>query len=246
MPLITLGSKYGSWTLLDVPENYGCVLISCGLGEDASFDIEFATRYRARVHMVDPTPRAITHYEQIHAALGSGATSSYVPGGRQPVSAYDLSAIEKEQLGLNVVAVADRHGEAKFFGPPNPNDVSYSLVNFQNGYATDTPHIIVRTIPVEDLFVGLQDRNTILKLDIEGAEIPALARLATSPMRPQQILVEYDELAQPSRLARKKFEGAHQALLSIGYQSVYFDGRTCVSYVRSDIGGRRPRNNRGT
>jgi FkbM family methyltransferase len=61
-PKVRLGSDYGGWTFLDLPELRGSTIISGGLGEDASFDIPFADRYGARVVMVDPTPRAAAFF----------------------------------------------------------------------------------------------------------------------------------------------------------------------------------------
>lgn len=245
-PLIRIGTAYGGWTLLDGPRLHGSVLVSCGLGEDASFDVQYASRYGAAVRMVDPTPRAIDHFAAIVERIGQPATEAYVPGGRQPVGAYDLSQIAAGQLQLVEVAVSDTEGEARFFEPPNPDDVSHSLINFQNDYASDTRHIVVRTMPMEQAFDGLGAARTVLKLDIEGAEGIALQRLSVTDVRPDQILVEYDELSRPSRRARAAFDRGHTMLQSIGYRPVHFDGRTCVSYVRADVLAGAPRPDQGS
>lgn len=234
-PLIRLGTAYGGWILLDRPELRGSVLISCGLGEDASFDVAYAARFGAVVRMVDPTPRAIEHFEGISRRIGQPASQPFRTGGNQPVEAYDLSLLSQGQLELLPVAVSDRAGEARFFEPTNPADVSHSLVNFQNDYATDTRHVMVATIPIEEAFEGLTDVRTVLKLDIEGAESVALTRLAISGIRPDQVLVEFDELSRPSARSRAAFERGNGALRSMGYVPIYFDGRTCASYVRSDL-----------
>src|SRR5687768_17443632 len=64
--IVTLGEgSYGSWSFVDDPTLYGSTIISCGLGEDASFDVAFARRYRAHVVIVDPTPRAIGHFGEM-------------------------------------------------------------------------------------------------------------------------------------------------------------------------------------
>lgn len=70
--LIKLGSKYGGWTFADVQNLQGSTIISGGLGEDASFDVEFAARFGARVVLVDPTPRSIRHFEELQASAGAG------------------------------------------------------------------------------------------------------------------------------------------------------------------------------
>lgn len=232
--MVRLGTTYGGWVYLDSECLNDSVLISCGLGEDASFDVEFARKYGAKVLLVDPTPRAIEHFSSIMSRLGKPSSSAYVEGGQQPPSAYDLSNISVGQFSLERVAVSDQRGSARFFAPPNSADVSYSLINFQGNYATDTPYIEVDTLPVEALFEDFLDRDVLLKLDIEGAEIRALARLADSDVRPVQILVEFDELSRPSRRARKNFKVTHRLLSDIGYIPIYFDKRTCVSYVRQD------------
>jgi FkbM family methyltransferase len=234
-PLVRLGTPYGGWTFLNRPELHRSTLVSCGLGEDASFDVAFAARFGAIVRMVDPTPRAIMHFEAISQRIGLPATQPFVAGGKQPVEAYDLSRLSREQLELLPVAVSDRAGEARFFAPSNPADVSHSLLNFQNDYATDTRYIVVATIPIETAFEGVTDSRTVLKLDIEGAETVALTRLAASDIRPDQVLVEFDELSRPSARSRAAFEQGDGALRSMGYLPIHFDGRTCVSYVRSDL-----------
>jgi len=234
-PLRRLGSAYGGWTFSDTGSLFGSHLVSCGLGEDASFEVAFAALFDAQVLCVDPTPRAVRHFEAIQDHIGEASSVLYSPGGHQPTAAYNLSPIDKGQISLIKAAVSDKHGQAKFFQPPNPHDVSHSLLNFQNDYATDTPHIIVPTVPIEDLFHGLDESVTILKLDIEGAEVAALIRLIDTDVRPSQILVEYDELARPSRRSSAQFFAAHDALILAGYRPVFFDGRTCVSYLHSRI-----------
>lgn len=230
-PLRRLGSTYGGWTFADAGNLSGCRLISCGLGEDASFEVAFASLFDAQVLFVDPTPRAVMHFAAIQAHIGEVSSVPYAADGHQPIAAYDLSRIDGGQISLIEAAVSDRRGEAKFFEPPNPHDVSYSLLNFQNDYVVDTPHIVVPTIPIEDLFHEPDGSDTILKLDIEGAEVTALIRLMGTSLRPSQILVEYDELSRPSRWSRSRFYAAHDRLVSAGYRPTFFDGRTCVSYL---------------
>jgi len=130
-------------------------------------------------------------------------------------------------------ALTNQCGEVRFFAPPDVNSVSYSLVNFQNGYATNTAYIEVEAIDSRSLFteLGLGD-VALLKLDIEGAEIVVIPDLLESGFRPEQILVEFDELNWPSRLSTERFAGVHSQLMEAGYMVSHFDGRSCVSYVR--------------
>ena len=94
------GTKYGGWSFVDDGSLENSIIISAGLGEDASFDIEFASRYNARIIFVDPTPRAINHYDQIIDSLGKPSSENYTNHGKQPIKAYDLSKSKKENFTL--------------------------------------------------------------------------------------------------------------------------------------------------
>jgi|GEM_PF-3769805 len=61
LPLIRPGTGYGGWI---IPENFlhkTSVVYLVGAGEDVSFDADVARQYGCRVHIVDPTPRAVEH-----------------------------------------------------------------------------------------------------------------------------------------------------------------------------------------
>ena len=231
--LTRLGSAYGGWEFVDLPELAGSTIVSCGLGEDASFDVEFAARYGARILIVDPTPRAISHFEQIAARVGQPARRPYVSTGSQPIDSYDLTRVSRDQLELLPVALADHVGQVRMYAPKDRAAVSHSIVNFQHAYATDTPYIEVACIDVRALVNHLGTNDVpLLKMDIEGAEIMVLPQLLGEGLRPNQILVEFDELNWPSRRARRNFDDVHGQLVRIGYQVVAWDRRSCVSYLR--------------
>ncbi len=73
--LIRLGSDYGGWTFEPSPDLQDSVIVSCGLGEDASSDVEFASRFGAKVIILDPAPRAIRDFEEIQERIWSTASS---------------------------------------------------------------------------------------------------------------------------------------------------------------------------
>src|SRR5262245_49215573 len=114
MEIRRLGTAYGGWSFVEDERFYGSTIISCGLGEDASFDVEFAARYHARVILVDPTPRAIQHYKQIHQRIGKSREIPYVATGHQPISAYDLSTLTADRLYLVPKAIWTHNRTAKF------------------------------------------------------------------------------------------------------------------------------------
>jgi FkbM family methyltransferase len=216
--LLTLGSDYGGWTFVDRDSLRNSTIVSCGLGEDASFDVEFAAHYDGRVIILDPTPRAIAHFDQILKRVGQPAKTRYAEGGAQPPDAYNLSKLNAQSLTLVPKALWNEAKPLRFYAPKNPSYVSHSIVNYQHDHKTDTAFIEVQAITFDQLLAQFGLASVpLLKIDIEGAETEVLHDLMAKKIHPEQILVEYDELTTPSKLSKNRVESAHKALLANGY-----------------------------
>ncbi|MER8578398.1 FkbM family methyltransferase [Mesorhizobium sp. M0965] len=221
---LRLGSAYGGWDFIDREELHGSTVISCGLGEDASFDVEFAAKYGAKVIILDPTPRAIAHYQAIVDRMARG---ELVPTTGEPwhPGRYDLTNIKPSQLLLIPKALWVEETSLKFFAPSDPKHVSHSIIDFQNNYQMTGTHIQVSTVTVEMICRDYSLTTLpLLKLDIEGAEVDVLKHMVLGKVRPSQILVEFDELTHPSKRSNTRFFQAHEALLNAGYQLRYRRG----------------------
>ena len=72
-----LGSNYGGWDFVKPKNGQFLNVISAGVGEDISFDIEFMNSYDCKVVLIDPTPRAILHVENVIKSLGKTKTKKY-------------------------------------------------------------------------------------------------------------------------------------------------------------------------
>ena len=208
--------------------------VSCGLGEDASFDVEFAAKYKAKVILVDPTPRAIRHFEEIERRVGKPAELPYSEIGKQPAAAYDLTKINAGTLVLEPCALWIEATKLKFFSPPNPEHVSHSIVNYQNQYREDSPYIEVEARPLSAVMEkhGLKSLP-LLKLDIEGAEVKVFPDLIEKGIRPRQILVEFDEMNFPSQRSKENAEAMDGVLRKAGYVCRFYDGKANFLYVLS-------------
>ncbi len=219
--LVTLGTVYGGWTCIDVPELRKAQVVSCGLGEDGSFDVEFARRYDAQVLVVDPTPRAIRHFNDIAARFGQAATTSYSPTGQQTATSYELTGVSPVNLKLYPKALWNESKRLRFYAPTNQAHVSHSITNFQNDYRTDTAHIEVDAVTIEVLMAENRLNSVqLMKLDIEGAEIEVLQDMMDKGVMPPQLLIEYDELNFPSPRSKERIESCHALLLTRGYRLV--------------------------
>lgn len=231
-----LGTPYGGWTFAAVPELRDCVVISCGLGEDASFDVEFASEFGAQILVVDPTPRAVRHFHDIESRLGLGRERPYSEGGKQPVEAYELSKVVPGQLVLVEKAVSDTVGRVRFYAPKNPDHVSHSIVNFQNDYSLETPYIEVDSVDFATLIAMVDSsRLQLVKFDIEGAEIGVIQQMLKQNIHPRQICIEFDELAIRSKRARANFEKCRQLLSRAQYVPAYFDGTSNFLFLDSSL-----------
>ncbi|WP_159309888.1 FkbM family methyltransferase [Spiribacter roseus] len=222
-----LGTEYGGWFFVDDGTLENTTIVSAGLGEDASFDTEFAATFDANVVIVDPTPRAIKHFNGIEQRVGSKNTSFYVDGGCQPIDAYDLSNIRHGQLSIVNKALWDKPKEVKFFAPRNPQHVSHSIVNYQNDYSDQTESIDVKADTLASILkaASIQPSDLkLVKLDIEGAEIEVIQDMLANYILPTQILVEYDELNVPSSAGLSRVSKCDRALIDAGYKLIRTDG----------------------
>lgn len=230
-----LGTEYGGRTFVDHGKLNKPIVISAGLGEDASFDIEFATLYEAKTIIIDPTPRAVLHFKAIEKNLGKPQSRCFTKTGNQPVEAYDLTRVRPGQLKFIEKALWNKSEQIRFFAPPNPDHVSHSILNYQNNYRHDTEFIEVPGICLLDLLKELEiESNTIdlLKLDIEGAEVEVLQSCMKDGIKPYQILVEYDELISCSEKGCERVLSAHLNLIENGYKVAHVEDRTNFLYFR--------------
>jgi FkbM family methyltransferase len=217
-----LGSNYGGWSYLDNNNLNNKYIISAGLGEDASFDVELISKYNCKILIVDPTPRSIKHYDEIIDNQGRGKSKSYGEEGEQSIHSYDLSNLNKDNFILinNALYNIDNK-ELKFFAPPNKKHVSYSLNNRQNDYKETGVYIKVKTITVKSILNKFNIENLeMIKLDIEGAAVEVILNMLEDKIFPQQILVEFDELNKATEISLDRFFDCHYKILSNNYKLV--------------------------
>jgi FkbM family methyltransferase len=234
--VVELGTEYGGWNFIENDSLNGATIISAGLGEDASFDVLFAARYRARVIIVDPTPRAVAHFRQIQSRIGRPAETSFVDGGQQPAKAYDLTTLSPDQLVLIEKALWIRNEPVRFFQPANPAHVSHSIANLFNNQTPDAPYLEVPSTTLPDIVAqfGLS-KVAILKIDIEGVEVAVLDDMLQKNIHPDQILVEFDEIATPSSKVKSKYQDCDRMLRNAGYLCVFRKGGVNFTYAKADL-----------
>ncbi len=231
-----LGTSYGGWSFVATDDLRDSTVVSCGLGEDASFDVEFASRFHAKVIVVDPTPRAVRHFQQIAQRIGCKSSVPYSESGKQPPEAYDLSALSPGSLTLIDKAIWTECTPVKLYTPDNPDFVSHSLVIGRTDGPAPRAFIEVNAVSLDALLHSFALRELpLLKLDIEGAEIEVIRDMLAKKIFPGQILVEYDEFRNSSQDSKRRIESAHAALGACGYRLIQFDHPSNFLYVRTNL-----------
>lgn len=232
--LIHFGSVYGGWFLIDDYSLNRKTLVSGGLGEDVTFEIECINKYKMRVIGIDPTPRATEYYNQL-IKLNTPSTLNYVEGGKQPFEVYDLLKINVNNfIYINKALWSNICDKLKFYSPPQKEHVSYSIVNFQGFFELNSPYIEVETINIAEVcrLYNIYE-EFILKIDIEGAECQVLNNMLDSNIFPVQICVEYDILQVPSRKSFCMVNSTHKKLVKFGYQCVWRHSECNFLYIMS-------------
>jgi FkbM family methyltransferase len=218
--LLHLGSGYGGWRIpraFDLgPES---VCICAGAGEDLSFDVALAREFGCRVHIFDPTPRAISHFKGLVAA-----TQNLRPFfiNNDPENPYRLSPADLTHLQFYPLGLAGSESRQNFYLPRNPDHVSCSTHNLQKSQ----DYFVAQCVTVQSVLKSLGfNRLDLLKLDIEGSEYEVLECLMNSGPLPRVLLVEFHALtghAAASGLGPIKpfIDRLHEA----GMRLVYVEG----------------------
>lgn len=217
VPVERIGTPYGGWI---IPQNRlkpdsVCYLV--GAGEDVSFDLGVAAQYGCTVHIFDPTPRAVAHFEGLVQNIKNGlpAKCATSPTGFYPEYPADLA----ERLHFHPVGIWNADTTLRFFAPKNETFVSHSLVNLQQ-----SDRFI--EVPVRRLSGLMQElghsKIDLLKLDIEGAEYQVIQSLLEDKVEVGILCIEFDESAA-NHLDTKYLQRIKEtlmALLAAGYRVI--------------------------
>jgi len=216
---IFLGSNYGGWAIYNNINLYRSTVISAGLGEDASFDLELSSKYNCKILFIDPTPRSITHYYNIKKNINKKRKINYPKNtGNMPIESYDLSKIKKSNLLIAKYALwKSNKKKLKFYMPDNNTNVSHSLIYKRSKYFINVVSISLKKI-IERYKIK---KIELLKMDIEGSENIVIKNMIKDRIFPNQILIEIEDLHKINLINLKKFNKLNNLLIKNGYIQLY-------------------------
>ncbi len=218
--LLRLGTEYGGWYIpVDCGLNERSICYLAGAGEDISFDCALAARYNCQIRIVDPTPKAIAHFDGLAAAVKAGER---FPINNSEDTFYEISPQVMSHVRFLPFGLTDKDVELKFYLPKNPDHVSCSTLNLQK---TDTwfsaqCHTLVSLMAAQgDTHVDL------LKMDIEGGEYAVIENLTSSGFLPSLLLIEFDEAHTPlDSLSGDRIQEHIHMLEYAGMRCISLDG----------------------
>lgn len=238
MDLVGMGSEYGRWCFVDHKELYNSIVISGGVGEDISFDIDFASEYKAKIFLYDPTPRAIKHFQKVSENFGNTSTIDYIPGGNQPVETYDLSNLTSDNFVYVPYALWDEETTVKFFKPLKDEWVSHSISNINRGYDKNSEEYIeVETIKLSNQIKQMDKLPSLLKLDIEGAVLEVLKDLFENDIFINQLCLEVEEVQNQNKINNFRVAEVEKLLQDNNYTCIHADGWNGCNrlYLKNDF-----------
>lgn len=202
----TLGTKYGGWDIpIDCNLNQNSLIYSGGVGEDMSFDLKLQNKYNCNIILIDPTQRAIEHYEEVKKFYNTdkftftgNIQKDYIENIKDLKPNFDkFTYID---LGLH-----NMKDTLKFYKQTNINNVSQSLIPNMFGQDYNT----VNVDSIKNIMTQLgHDKIDLLKLDIEGSEVLVLEQMLDDKIFPKYLCIEFDLL-----LKRKDVSGLTQKLV---------------------------------
>lgn len=214
--LTRLGSRYGGWTVILSRLAPNSVCYSFGAGEDLTFDLALVDAIGCRVHIFDPTPRALVHFDALaQAARGDKSARQQLEHVYQE---YSFAAFP--MLTFHDIGVWSEDKELDFYEPAISDHVSHSATNIQHTHVGF--RATVKSVRSIAEMLG-HEQIDLLKMDIEGAELAVIDNLLIEGPLPKTLCIEFDAAAQGGLQELKKMQQLINGLDSAGYRLIHIE-----------------------
>ena len=184
-----MGTVYGGWAVpKNIDLNANSVVYSGGVGEDMSFDILLSSKYNCHVVLIDPTQKAIAHFDQVkqYYQTRQPFTSKIQKDYYQTI---ERATPNFDKMVYNPLGLWNVQDTLKFYKNKKPNHVSQSFI--ENMFGNEFEMVEVNSIANIMKSYG-HTQIDLLKIDIEGAEIQVLNGMLDDKIFPRYLCVEFD------------------------------------------------------
>lgn len=231
LPVISLGTQYGGWK---VPEGFldeQSICYFAGAGIDISFDVEVAKMFGSKIYIIDPTPVAKQHYEELIEKTRHGEKLEI---NRKRGLFYETDSKTLELLSYQNVGIWSEDTSIKFYEPGNNKTmVSHSIVNL-HGTAS---YFEAEVVKISTLMKRLGHSHIdFLKIDIEGAEYEVIQSIVDENLDVGVLGIEFDEIHHPmDKNSLKRIEEAVRKLRDKGFLVVDIDTHFNITFVKDKV-----------
>lgn len=245
-----LGSNYGGWYICSCSYHLPAdgLYVGVGVGEDISFDTELLATRKYTGILIDPTAKAKKHvnsYLQRKPSKKEVSHFDYSLDGKQKVTSYVLKRGMKARISFINKALWINDEDLVLLKPKNSAHVSYFHSSLQasntellgkkfSAISIDSINRIIQTYEN-------QVPRVIIKMDIEGCELPILDNKVQGLSDFRQILVEFDFLRSgPSIRNLLAYLRINTKLMQHNFRLTYTEGNNHLFLNRGSIKGGKP------
>jgi hypothetical protein len=186
---------YGRWSSMELGSiREDSIVYSFGAGEDISYEFLLSGLKNCEIHIFDPTPRAVEHYDYCKNLLNSSVNPinslRFGGGDKRYNSCIQKSGANINKLFYHDYGLYDKDDSFTFYHPKNTDHVSLSIDNLQN----TTSGIQLNVKKIDTIMNELGHTHIdVIKLNIEGAEVVSLIHmLKNTNIRPTYISVKFE------------------------------------------------------
>lgn len=203
-----IGTEYGGFYIPQNTLSRDSICYCLGAGEDVSFDLGLINRFNCEVITIDPTPRAIKHYETIIENTKNNESTEIISGEVSEVY-YKINPQIPEKWKYLPYGVWVEDTTMKFYAPENPEHVSHSIVNLQETQS----YFEAECKTLKSLMEMMNHKKIdLVKMNIEGIEHDIIRYILENNINPEILLVTFD---QPC--PAEKIKESAEYIISRGY-----------------------------